>query len=186
MKKKSIILIGVIVVIIVIITYLIVMFVKNVSNDKKIVEDNTNTINNSYNVIKYQITNYNSLRDKVSSFINDFYYENIEDNYLSNIEALNNYDEIINKITNEVKILDTKCNIVYTDKEVNNICNNYKKDYEIIVNVFVNDINKYNSKLNSYNKDLNKAKELFKSKYINDYIDYNKDNIYEKKEEVND
>ena len=185
MKKRMIWMIAIIVVLAIVACF-VIKFIKNVKDDKKTVEDNITVINDSYNKIKYEVTNYNKLREDISNFINDFYYENVEEKYSSNMELLGKYDEVVNKITSEVKILDTKCNISYTDKEITNICNNYKNDYEIIVNVFINDINKYNNKLNNYNNDLDKNKELFKSKYINDYIDYNNDNKYEKKEEVNE
>ena len=72
------------------------------------------------------------------------------------------------------------------DKDVSNICSNYKIDYETIVNVFMNDINNYNNKLNSYNEEQNKSLELFKSRHIDDYIDYNNDNKYEQKVVTNE
>ena len=187
MKKinsKMLIIIGLFVVLIIV--SLIVMFILNLKEDKKITQDNINTINISYDNIKNEVVNYNNLRNDIANFINDFYYETIEEEYSNNLTLLNNYDEIINKITNEVNILDSKCNITYSDSEVTNICNNYKTDYETIVNVFINDINSYNIKLESFNTDRNKQLILFKSNYINDYIDYNNDNIYAEKVVTNE
>lgn len=185
MKKKYIIVISIVLIIITLITTFIIIFINNLNEDKKITEENINIISNSYNNIKKEVENYNDIRNNISVFINNFYYDTIENNYQDNLNKLKEYDEVIKKITNDVKMLDVKCNIVYTNSEINNICNNYKKDYEIIVNIFLNDINNYNNKLNSYNKDNNKELELFKSNYINDYIDYDNDNIYQKKDEVN-
>lgn len=186
MKKKSIIIVSIVLIIIIVIVTLIMIFINNLNKDKELVEDNMKRITESYDTLKEEVGNYNNLRYDILVFINNFYYDTIEDNYSSNLEILNNYDNVINKITNEIKVLDSKCDVVYPNEEINNICNNYKNDYETIVNVFMNDINNYNNKLSSYNKDNNKNLELFKSNYINDYIDYNKDNIYSKKDEVND
>lgn len=184
MKKRMIIVVSIILVII-IFCYAGLSFMKGLTNDKKVISENMEIIKNSYNNIKKEVEIYNDIRDEVTLFINNFYYDRIENEYLDNVNKLNSYDEVINKITNEVKKLDDKCNITYTNTEVNNICNSYKNDYELIVNVFVNDVNSYNRKLSSYNNDNNGNLELFNSEYIKDYIDYNNDSIYEKKEEVN-
>lgn len=184
MKKKSIIIISITLLIAVII-FLIVMFINNINKDKKIQEENITAINESYNNFAEEVKNYNSIRNEIRTFINNFYYDTIEEKYIDNLKTLNNYDNIVNKITKEIKNLDSKCNTIYRDKSINTICSNYKNEYEIIVNVFINDIKNYNNKLNSYNKDNNKNLELFKSSYINDYIDYNDDKIFSKKDEVN-
>lgn len=185
MKKKKLIISGIIVILIGIIS-LILVFINNINNDKKITKENINSINESYNNIKEEVVNYNNLRKDITDIINNFYYDTIEKNYLNNLKVLEDYDSVINKIINYIKILDNKCNIIYNDYETDNICNNYKIDYETIVNVFINDINSYNKKLDLYNKDNSKNLELFKSKHIDDYIDYNGDNIYLEKEEVNE
>jgi len=184
-KKKSIIIISIILVIVLIIS-LVVIFINNVNKDKKQQEENMNIVSNSYDKIKEEVENYNNLREDISIFINNFYYDRIENDYQTNLNILKDYDETINKITNEVKKLDSKCNTIYSDKDINHICDNYKNDYEVIINVFINDINNYNNKLKLYNEDNYKNLDLFKSNYINDYIDYNQDKIYSKKDEVND
>jgi len=183
-NKKILIAIGITVAMLIVIS-LVTVFIINLNNDKKKTEENMVLINDSYNNLKNEVENYNNIRNDISEFINNFYYDTIEEKYVDNLKSLNDYDSIIGSITNEVKILDSKCNISYIDDEINNICNNYKKDYETIVNVFMNDITNYNNKLDSYNKDENKKLELFKSRYINNYIDYNNDNNYEQKVVVN-
>ena len=80
----------------------------------------------------------------------------------------------------EPDILDSKCNIIYSDSNVNNKCKNYKYNYELIVNVYMNDINNYNKKLNSYNDNYDEKLEEYKTKY--NYIDYNNDKKYEEVE----
>lgn len=173
MKKKIILICSILIVIV-----LISLFLINLSKDKKSTTNDIKVINDNYNLIKKEVEKYNSLRNQVSDVINEFYYEEIESIYISNNELLNSYTKIIDNITNYVKILDSKCNKLYSD--VDKICNSYKNDYEIIVNVYLNDINNYNQKLTTYNKDKNRNLELFSSNY--NYIDYDNDG---KKEEKN-
>lgn len=186
MKKKTIILIIITLIIIIGLGILINKFINNINEDQKTTKQNIELINKSYDSIKKEVENYNNSRKDIAIFINNFYYDTIDNNYSNNLESLKKHDEIIGKITKEVKVLDTKCNLIYNDTQVNKICKNYKNDYEVIINVYINDINNYNNKLNSYNNSNNKELELFKSNYINEYIDYNKDGIYEKKDEVNE
>jgi len=184
MKKKIIIIIAVLLIVISAITLLVMKFIKNIEEDKKKTKENIEIIETSYNFINEKIENYNQIRQEVSEFINNFYYNTIENNYVSNLDSLTNYIGVVDEISEKINILDEKCNILYNDSKINNICNNYKKDYEIIVNVFLNDINNYNNKLKSYNENNDKQLELFSVKY--DYIDYNNDKVYEMKDEVNE
>lgn len=186
MKKKTVMKTSIILIVIVVIGILINNFIKSINEDKRITIENIEIIEESYKELKKEVENYNNSRKEIATFINNFYYDTIENSYQSNLELLKKHDNTIGKITEKINILNKKCNIVYNDTQINNICNNYKKDYEVIINVFINDINNYNNKLSSYNKDNNKELELFKSEFATDYIDYNKDKIYEKKDEAND
>ena len=51
------------------------------------------------------------------------------------------------------KELDKNCVTIYNNKEVDNICNTYRKDLEIIANVFISDVNEYNAEIDKYNKE---------------------------------
>lgn len=184
MKKKIIITITILLIVISALTLLVVKFIKNIEEDKKKTNENIEIIETSYNFINQKIEDYNQTRQEVSEFINNFYYNTIENNYVNNLDSLINYKNIIDEITKKINILDEKCNTLYNDSKINNICNNYKKDYEIIVNVYLNDINNYNNKLKSYNENNEKKLELFSTNY--NYIDYNNDKIYEMKDEVNE
>lgn len=186
MKKKTLTIVGIILFILIIIGIIASNFIKNIKEDKKITKQNIEIIETNYEKLKKEVENYNNSRRKIATFINNFYYDTIENNYQNNLDLLEKHDDIVETITEKINILDKKCNTLYNDPKIDNICNNYKKDYEIIVNVFINDLNNYNNKLITYNKDNNKELLLFKSENAIDYIDYNKDKIYEKKDEVND
>lgn len=183
MKKKAVITICTLLIALSILTILGIRFVKKVKEDQKITEENIKIIEKSYNNITEKVIDYNQSRNEIAEFINNFYYDTIEKKYNDNLEALIKYDSVVKKITKEVQILDEKCNMIYTDTNINNICNNYKKEYEIIINLYVNDVNNYNTKINSYNQANKKELELFKIDY--EYVDYNNDQIYEMKDEVN-
>ena len=161
------------------------LLIKSFNKDKQEVLENGNIINDSYDKVKSEVTEYNQMRIDIASLIDNFYYSTIANEYEANLEKFKKYDNIVNNITNEINVIDGKCNQIYQDKNINDICNNYKNDYETIVNVFVNDINNYNNKLANYNKDEEQYLELFKSSYISDYIDYNNDGMYLKKDDIN-
>ena len=92
----------------------------------------------------------------------------------TNIEKCNN----INKIDDYVETINSKCNVIYSDIEVNKICDSYDTLYEKLINLYVQDLNNYNNKITSYNEYKKESIELF-NQIHKDYIDYNKDNTYE-------
>lgn len=175
MKKKLIIIISIIVLIV--IGLAIYLGIKSIYKDKTDIAKDIETINNNYELVKKEIENYNTTRLQVADIINEFYYETINDKYDSNKLLLDNYTLVIDNITKYVKELDSKCNVIYNNSDVNNKCKNYKYNYEIIVNVYMNDINNYNNKLTSYNEYSNNNLKLYETTY--NYIDYNNDNKYE-------
>ena len=173
--KKKLIIIGIIIFLAVgLIMYILV---NNIYKDKTDIAKDIETINNNYELVKKEIENYNTIRLQVADIINEFYYETIKDNYNNNKLLLDNYTLVVDNITKYVKELDSKCNVIYNNSDVNTKCKNYKYNYEVIVNVYMNDINNYNNKLISYNEYSNNDLELYKTTY--NYIDYNNDNKYE-------
>lgn len=176
MKKKIIIITSIILLLLVI---GILILINNIYKDKTLLAENIDYINNNYDNMKKEINNYNNVRLEVSDIINNFYFDLIEENYESNKKILDKYTLVIDNITDYTKKLDSKCDIIYSDSNVNKNCKNYKDNYEIIVNVYVNDILAYNDKINSYNIENNKKLSLYETNY--NYIDYNLDNNYEEK-----
>ena len=185
MKKKYL-FIGVGVVLFGVIVLSILSLIKSFNKDKQEMLESGNLIKEAYDNVKKEVENYNNIRIDIAKLTDNFYYSTIVDVYDDNLEKFNTYDSIINDITKQITVIDSKCGQLYNEKEVNDICNIYKKDYETIVNVFINDINSYNNKLSSYNDDEEGNLELFKSNYISDYVDYNGDGIYLKKDGINE
>ena len=61
---------------------------------------------------------------------------------------------------------------------LNKICSNYGKSYEKLVNLYVGDINGYNTKISEYNSYKNATISMFNMVHL-EYIDYNEDGVYE-------
>ncbi len=154
------------------------IFINNIAKDNKETKERILTIEKTYQELKQNTEDYNNIRTKLSED-NIYYQNNFLDSYNKIITELNEYDEIINKINNNINIINTNCKgRLYNDKETNNICSKYKKTYEQMINIYLNDIESTNNIIESYNKENDNKLETFKSKYIFDYIDYDKDGIY--------
>ena len=50
--------------------------------------------------------------------------------------------------------------------------------YEEMVNVYINDIKSFNKIIDKYNEDTNNNLEKYKSNLYSDYIDFDKDGVY--------
>ncbi len=185
-SKKNILIIWGVIVILIVLLALIIIFIKKLNEDKKEMENNEVLINSYYDNLKKEAEEYNQIRKEISLFINDFYYETVKEDYENQIESFKKYDDEILEITDIIKELDKKCKINYTKEIIQNKCNSYKKDYETMVNVFLNDINNYNKKLDGYNKERGENLDLFKSSTVLNYIDYDEDGIYLEKDDSNE
>ena len=67
---------------------------------------------------------------------------------------------------------------IYKDRDANHICKDYRKMYEEMVNVYINDIKSFNKIIDKYNEDTNNNLEKYKSNLYSDYIDFDKDGVY--------
>ena len=97
------------------------------------------------------------------------------------------YDELINKIMLSVNGMEKSCKREYMEEEYNSMCDSYQSIYEKMINVFLEDVNIYNDLIEEYNKWVGEEKySFFTSQYVTDYIDYNGDNIYDGKVDMNE
>ena len=177
MKKnsKKIILISSLVLIIIIIVVILVM---GIINDKKESSKNMELINDNYELLGTNVNEYNQIRSELSSKLNNFIYEDYSKEHSGYVELLTRYNNNISLIDENVKVINSKCNVIYNDISVNKICDSYKILYEKLINLYVMDLNNYNNKISSYNEYKKSDIALFKMIH-NDYIDYNDDGKYE-------
>lgn len=182
MKKNKKIGITLIIISFIILLVVIVSYILNINESKKEMEENKQLIKFNYQELSDEIKNYNQIRSEYINLSKEFYYETYEEKQPSYTNLFTKYNQTIENIDKYINNIEGKCNVIYDQLEVNNICSNYKKTYEKIINIYINDITDYNNKIDGYNT----YKETNISKFNmihSEYIDYNKDNLYEGKEE---
>lgn len=174
---------------IIVITLLVFILVIGITivintNNNKDLSENINLINDNYNELKEKTDIFNENRINIyDNILNNFYYEEVNDNYDTWNQLLKEYENSATSMDNTIEVLDEKCNYNYQDSDIKNKCSNYKKTYESIINTLVNDIQIYNEQIGKYNEwvkeenNIYETKEKYISKYSN-YIDYNNDNVF--------
>ena len=188
-KAKALVLMG----ITCIIWGFVVMFISSVKQDQKQMNERMETIKTSYSEFSKKIEEFNTLRDSLhTEFLDKVYYETLEANDVSYKNKLKEYEELVSNISVSTKNnLRQYCSddIYYSESEVNSKCASFKQGYEEMVNLFVTDIDMYNSNLAEYNKWLDSEGktdsiklEAYQTK--KKYIDYNNDGDYSGREEV--
>lgn len=181
MNKKKILFIIIGLIILLLVGGGIFSIIKNKDADKLVIND----INNSYDKLESSIVSYNGTRSKLIELLDGYFSIYLERDYDKFIEILGDEKDLLDNILKEVEKLDNLClDRLFKDKDVNDICNNYKAYYETVYNVYVNDVNKINEYIVEYNNQNNKNLDTYSSVEIN-YIDYDKDGIYLEKEDSN-
>ena len=124
-----------------------------------------------------------------TEFLDKVYYETLEQNDTAYKNKLTDYETQVTTISRSTKNLRNYCSegVYYSKSDVNTDCNSFKMGYEEMVNLFVDDINTYNTNITSYNTWLDtngKTNNLKLEKYTTKktYIDYNNDGKYSGKE----
>lgn len=145
-------------------------------------------VNDEFEVFSTNTSVFESFRDDLyNDFLSNFYFDTLYQNDKEIKNRLSNYENIVDEIEKNTKQLDSLCKeVYYPDSEANSKCMNYKTIYEQVVNYFLSDINLYNRYIKQYNE---YAKEQVNYQPVQKYhttktfIDYNKDNQYDGKEE---
>lgn len=179
-KKIVLIVVGVVI-------FLVIgIFVFSIVKDKIETNKKIENIKVTHEDLKNKVKSYNMLRVNLYRSFEEIYHNDIHFIHSENTSLLYDYEDKVIFMLDVGKELDKNCVTIYNNKEVDNICNTYRKDLEIIANVFISDVNEYNAEIDKYNKENNDNLELFKFKNINEYIDYNGDGIFSKEEEKNE
>ena len=148
--------------------------------EQKISYENAKIIETNYAELTDNVNTYNEIRKELNNKLSSFFYDKFLKEKESYEEILSRYNDIIVKIDNNVSNIDSKCNIIYKNIEINRVCNSYKTTYEKLINIYVKDLINYNNKIKGYNEYKNAEEELYKMIH-EDYIDYNSDSLYEGK-----
>ena len=150
----------------------------NIQKEKLLTKDNMNIIENNYKELTNNVNDYNTIRKELNDKLSLFFYDNYLKEKNKYEEILNKYNDTITKIDSNINNIDTRCNVIYKKIDINKICSSYKTLYEKLINLYVKDLKTYNDKVTGYN-DYKKAEEQLFNMIHNNYIDYNKDEIYE-------
>jgi len=175
MKKKNQLIIPIIIIFII---SSIIIIVSNVNKARQNTKTNLNVIKSSYATLSSNIQEYNQIRERYNILSQEFILETYKNNHEEYTRVLTEYNDVIEKIDLSIISINSRCNQLYSDQEVNKICNNYRQIYEKLINLYITDLNNYNDNLTKYNEYKNDDIELFTLLHTN-YIDYNSDGIYE-------
>ncbi len=173
-NKKTIIILLIILITIALISVITASFLK----DKQKLSEDMEIIKNNYQELNENVSSYNTIRTNYNKLSKDFYYETYQEKHENYVKLLTNYNEVIKKIDKNIEEIDSRCEAIYKDISVNNICSSYKILYEKLINLYIVDLKTYNNKLKGYNENKNDTIEEF-AMIHSEYIDYNKDNTYE-------
>lgn len=176
MKKKRVLIISVIVLLFIV----GVVFVEIKINTKnKELNELQVSIGEIMRTIENDIEAYNSNREIISTKLEDYYTDKLEDDYEEFISILKEQESIIINIKDKTEKLGKTCgDRLYPKGDINKICNSYQDYYETVANVFVGDCTDINNIINSYNNATDKGLEVYKAKEVLEYVDYNKDGKY--------
>ena len=180
-NKKYLIIIGIVLLIVTIISVLVI----NITKERKNLRKNIEIIEYNYNELKTNVEEYNQIRTELSTKLNDFIYDKYASEHESYTTILTNYNNVIKNIDKNISNLDDKCNVIYSDLNINKICDSYKITYEKLINLYISDLTNYNNKINSYNEYKGTEINLFELVH-KEYIDYNDDYKYEGKDVENE
>ena len=163
-------------------------FVLGLQRDKEEIYNRINDVNDEFEVFSTNTSVFENFRDELYNVVlSNVYYDTMYDEDKSVKNKLSNYENLVDELTKNTKKLDKLCtDVYYPDSKVNTKCNNYRSIYEQVVNYFVSDINVYNNNVNKYNeyqKNNNSILRVDKYKTSKKYIDYNGDKEFDGKEE---
>ena len=144
-------------------------------------------VNDVFEIFSTNTTLFENTRDELyTNVLSNLYYDNMfETDGIIKVK-LNDYEKLVDELSNNAKVLNNLCeDVYYPDGNVNNKCFNFKSIYEQVVNYFVGDVEVYNGTIKTFNEQQTAAGTglvLEEYKSVKKYIDYNKDKSYDGKE----
>ena len=140
-------------------------------------------VDTDYQELTNNVNTFTETRDNLySKYLEKVDYTSFSKNNNTINSSISNYENIVSEITKKVKSLDNLCkNTYFSSSDTNEKCTNYKLLYEQVNNYFVTDINKYNNIVKDYN--MNNIDNVSIYKISRQYIDYNKDKLFDGKKE---
>lgn len=161
---------------------------EKVKHDTEIADEIGNVYKTFYDKVKNLSTYRDSLAEEMAKYTT--YYSEMPDGYNEIIKKIGAYEEKVKETEDITSYLEDKCDTKYSVKEANEKCNAYYINLEKSINVFIGDVESFNSKIKEYNEwtkvenesviatvEYKTLKEYKLEKYT-DYVDLNKDGTY--------
>lgn len=188
MKDKKIVTILFAVGLIMIVSGGVSSFVLSLQADKSMTRERMSSVSLEYEDFSTNVTKFEEFRNALyQDIFENTYYDTLKQDDTIIKNRLSNYESIVDMLEKTVLKLDSLCtNAYYPDSNINGKCSHYALIYEQVVNYFVHDIHLYNSNIMAYNNyqlSLGSSDTLQSYTTDRDFIDYNKDNQYDGKEE---
>lgn len=179
MKNKKVTIVLAIIAVVIVFVVSLVLVVNSLNKKAEEEKKNGNNVDKYYVNFKENVDKFISVRDKYYEVvIDDLYEESVGEDYDDWLVELDNYKNLVDSIIDSAKPLKNLCvNKTYSDEKVNNKCVAYVKNYETVMNCFVDDISEYNNFINDYLKKNKKsnAKAYDLNSKIYNYIDLDGD-----------
>ena len=134
----------------------------------------------------------NTLRDELVEEITEFslYFQQMPKNYDNIISKIDEYEKMIIDIDDTSSYLKDACKKRYSVSDANDLCNAYYINLEKSINLFIGDIQFFNSKIDEYNEWIITENESvitfvkyekldeYEIKKYKEYVDLNEDKTY--------
>lgn len=158
--------------------------------EEKIVTDEIGDVYKTFFELESELTaSRDELMKKFSSYIT--FYADMPKGYSGIKEMIQSYETKVTEIEDASSFLAKKCVDKYSVHEANDKCIAYYRNLEMTINVFVGDLEFFNSKIKEFNAwteeenksvlmtaiKYDKLEEFVSTKYT-EYVDLNKDGTY--------
>ena len=166
---------------------LVSSFVVGFREDKAATQLRMVNVEDVYETFQGQMDTFNDIRNHLYlTVFEDVYYDTLYTNDLELKKSFEQYEGVVDQLSNTADQLMELCSDVYfSEKAVNTMCKGYPEVYEQVINAFVSDVFLYNDNIEQYNQyQTDAGSSLSIEKYVTDkdYIDYNGDKEYSGKE----
>lgn len=161
---------------------------ESIKEDKIIADEIGNVYETFFEKEKTLSTYRNSLTKDISSYVE--FYTDMPSGYQKMIDVIAKYEREVEEVNDVSSYLGDKCNKNYSVLEANEKCSAYYINMEKTINLFIGDVEFFNSKIDEFNEwaskeneslsDSEKYKKLEKyvSKEFTSYVDLNSDGTF--------
>lgn len=160
------------------------LFIDSIKEDQAITKSKANEIIKAYEKFDSSINAFATLREEYYTSRENTFLEEFAQNVASWNDFAKRYENSIEDVEKNSKVLKENCVVKFADVNVNSKCTTFQANYEAAMNYYITDIKNYNKTVKQYNdwvtennynyEKLNEAKYVVYKKYI----DFDQDGEY--------